>query len=62
MMITNNKLATLPLKLYTFKSEYATDWPSISTCIVYLIIPIIVAYVLLQKHIISGIVAGSVKG
>lgn len=62
LMITNDKLATLPLKVYLFTGEYSSNWPAISSLIVILVIPILLIYLLLQRQIVSGVVAGAVKG
>jgi raffinose/stachyose/melibiose transport system permease protein len=62
IMLTDAKLATLPLKTYMFAGQYRTDWTKISVCIVFLVIPIITLYVFLQKKIIEGIAAGAIKG
>ncbi|UCF97754.1 MAG: carbohydrate ABC transporter permease [Spirochaetaceae bacterium] len=62
IMISKSTIAPLPLKIYTFSGEYEQNWPMICTCIVFLAVPIIIGYSVLQKQIISGIVAGSIKG
>jgi raffinose/stachyose/melibiose transport system permease protein len=62
IMLTDVKLATLPLKTYMFAGQYRTDWTKICVCIVYLIIPITITYFCLQKRIIEGISSGAVKG
>jgi raffinose/stachyose/melibiose transport system permease protein len=62
LFITNRNLHTLPLKLFTFRGEYASHWPNMCSLMVFMLLPLVIAYVFLQKYIISGIVAGSVKG
>ena len=62
IMMTNRKLATLPLKVFLFVGQYNNVWTSICACLIILVVPILIVYVFLQSQIISGIVAGSVKG
>lgn len=62
IMITDKAKKTLPLKIYDFMGQYTSDWTLICTCIVYVTLPVIIMYCILQKNIISGVVAGSVKG
>ncbi len=62
LMLTDVKLATLPLKTYLFVGQYRVEWTKISVCIVYLVIPVLIVYFFLQKQIIEGVAAGSVKG
>ena len=62
IMITKKDLKTLPLKIYDFMGQYSSDWTLIATCIVFVIVPIIIVYCMLQKYIISGVAAGAIKG
>jgi raffinose/stachyose/melibiose transport system permease protein len=62
LFITNRNLQTLPLKLFTFRGEYASHWPNMCSLMVFMLLPVVIIYVFLQKYIISGVVAGSVKG
>jgi raffinose/stachyose/melibiose transport system permease protein len=62
IFITNRNLLTLPLKLYNFKGEYSNHWPNMTSLMIFLLLPIFIVYIFLQKYIISGVVAGSVKG
>lgn len=62
IMITDPKKSTLPLKIFVFQSQYSDEWTKICACVVFLVVPILIAYVALQRQIISGVVAGSVKG
>ncbi len=62
IMLTKTVMKTLPLKIYDFFGQYTSDWTLICTCIVFVIVPIIVLYVFLQRNIIDGITAGAVKG
>ena len=62
LFITSRNLQTLPLKLFVFRGEYSNAWPSMCSLMVFMLVPIITVYVFLQKYIISGAVAGSIKG
>lgn len=62
IMITDKAKKTMPLRIYDFMGQYSSDWTLICTCIVYVTLPIIILYCILQKNIINGVVAGSVKG
>lgn len=56
------KKRTLPIALYYFKSAFASDYGAMFAATVVVIVPSIIIFVLLQKQIISGLAAGSVKG
>ena len=62
ILITRSSLRTLPLTIFHFTGMYSANWPAITACLVILVLPILIVYVVLQKHIIGGVVAGSVKG
>lgn len=53
---------TLPLFQYTFKTEYAVDYTLAFTAFLFSMLPVMLLYFFLQKHIIGGIVSGAVKG
>ncbi|WP_242826967.1 carbohydrate ABC transporter permease [Butyrivibrio sp. MC2013] len=53
---------TLPIALYYFKSAFASDYGAMFAATVVVITPSILIFILLQKQIISGLAAGSVKG
>ena len=62
IMMNDRKLSPLPLKIFMFSGQYEQFWTMICTCVVFLTLPVVIVYLLLQKQIISGVVAGSVKG
>ena len=62
MLFTNGKISTLPLSMYTFTTEYGKKWTLVSADIVFMLLPILVIYIFLQKYIVEGVSAGAVKG
>jgi raffinose/stachyose/melibiose transport system permease protein len=52
---------TLPLFQYNFKSQYTFDYNLAFASFLFSIVPMLVIYVFLQRHIIEGLTAGSVK-
>ncbi|MBB5832367.1 carbohydrate ABC transporter permease [Brachybacterium aquaticum] len=62
LFITDPDLATLPKALLDFKGEYTTNFPVLFAGVVIASIPMIVAYVLLQRWFVAGITAGAVRG
>ncbi|MBP5198310.1 MAG: carbohydrate ABC transporter permease [Lachnospiraceae bacterium] len=53
---------TLPIALYYFKSAFASDYGAMFAATVVVVVPSIIVFILLQKQVISGLAAGSVKG
>jgi len=61
-LTTGNKNRTIPLALYYFKSQYASDYGAMFAATVLVTIPSIIVYILLQEQVVSGLTAGAVKG
>lgn len=53
---------TLPLTVYNFFGQYFSSWHYVFANLVITAVPIILLYLYSQKHIVSGLVAGAVKG
>lgn len=53
---------TLPLALLDFQGEFLTDYPLLFTGVMVASLPLVIAYVLLQRYFVAGMTAGSVKG
>ena len=53
---------TLPLTVYNFFGQYFRDWNYVFANLVLTAIPITLLYLYAQKHIVSGLTAGAVKG
>ena len=52
---------TLPLFQYNFKTEYALNYTMAFTAYLLSMLPMLIIYVCLQKHIVKGLTAGAVK-
>lgn len=64
LVIGNSKVKTLTLELYFAKmvsGQYGDPWELIFPAVLVSIIPIIIIYICLQKHIVKGVAAGAVK-
>lgn len=61
LYLSGSRNLTLPVAIHGFVGEYAADWPTIFAGLVLSMIPVMVAYVALQKRIMQGFSAG-VKG
>ncbi len=62
MVNSSNKTKTLVLAAYNFVGQFNTQWHYAMTAMVLAVVPSIVIFVLLQKYIVSGVVAGAIKG
>ncbi|GHV43857.1 sugar ABC transporter permease [Spirochaetia bacterium] len=60
-LTTGHEARTLPVALYYFKSAFASDYGAMFAAIVLVSLPSIIVYILLQKQVVSGLAAGSVK-
>jgi len=61
LLIQSPDKKTLPLALIGFQGEFLTDYPLLFTGVILASLPIVIAYVLLQRHFVAGITAGAGK-
>jgi multiple sugar transport system permease protein len=53
---------TLPVGLLDYTSEFTIDWRGMCALAVVMIIPALVLTFIVQKHLVSGLTSGAVKG
>lgn len=52
---------TLVQQVYNSVGEFSTDWPAFMTMSVLALLPMVIFFIFTQRHIVSGLLAGSVK-
>jgi raffinose/stachyose/melibiose transport system permease protein len=57
----NGKVKTIPLAMNNFFGAFSKQWELAMAALILAIIPIVIFYFFVQKHIIAGIVQGSIK-
>ena len=62
LILADNDLKTLPVATRVFYGAFSADLGLLMAALVLLVLPILILYLFLQKHIIEGVVAGAVKG
>lgn len=61
IMIKEEKY-TLPVALANLNGQFATDWGILMAGSVVVVVPVVIVFLLAQKHYIEGLTAGAVKG
>ncbi|MGW7657965.1 carbohydrate ABC transporter permease, partial [Streptomyces tendae] len=62
VMITDESKRTAPLGLAFFQSEHTTQYSVLAAASIIVALPVVASYVFLQRHFISGMLSGAVKG
>lgn len=62
LFLSNDNLRTLPVAVVSFFNKYNTNYGALCASVMISITPVILIYSILQKKIIEGVMAGSVKG
>lgn len=62
LMLQSAELRTIPLATYSFFGQYTKQWDLALPALTLGILPIVIFFLAMQKYIIEGITAGSVKG
>lgn len=62
VFISSSELRTIVLQVYNAVGQFSTDWPSFMTITVLALLPVFIFFIFCQKWIVSGLIAGSVKG
>ena len=55
------ELRTIPAGLMNFVQKYDIDWGQMSAAAVVTLIPVVILFFTVQKYIVAGLTAGSVK-
>ena len=53
---------TLPVWLSTFRTAFGTDWGGTMAASTLFTLPVLVFFLLVQRHLVSGLASGAVKG
>jgi len=62
LVLFKESIRTIPLGIFSFFGQYMNRWDWALSTLIMGMIPIIIFFLFLQKYIIRGITAGSVKG
>lgn len=62
IFLNTRSKGTIVLEIFRAKGQFSVDWPRFMTMSVVSILPILIFYLFMQKHIIKGLTAGAVKG
>ncbi|MBN2982891.1 MULTISPECIES: carbohydrate ABC transporter permease [Cohnella] len=62
LFLQKSSVRTIPIAIYSFTGEYNNQWPLIFAGVVISSLPMVIAFLLLQKQFIKGMVSGAVKG
>ncbi|HUN23734.1 MAG TPA: carbohydrate ABC transporter permease [Anaerolineales bacterium] len=60
--LTNKDYYPITRGLIVFQGVYGSNWPTLAAAVLLLTFPMLVMFLVLQRYIVSGLTAGSVKG
>jgi ABC-type sugar transport system, permease component len=61
LVLTNSRVATAPLAILGFRTEYGTQWAAIGAAALLISTPVIVFAILMQKYLVRGLTMGSIR-
>jgi raffinose/stachyose/melibiose transport system permease protein len=62
VLMQSRAIRTLPLAVWNYKGQYGASVPLIFCVLFMSVLPMIIAYAVLQDKLINGMIAGAVKG
>lgn len=62
LFLNSSSKATLVMQVYNGIGTYSTDWSLMMPALVIALLPMVIFYLVMQKNIVAGVAAGSVKG
>ena len=62
LVLGEKDLYTIPIATQAFYGTYSTDIGLVMAALLLAMLPILILYLFLQKHIVAGVTAGAVKG
>ncbi len=61
VFISSTEKYTLVLQVYAAVGEFAVNWPMFLTVTTITLAPMVVFFIVMQRHIVSGLISGAVK-
>ena len=61
ILTSREELRTLPVALTLYQGHQAIDWQHLMAGSTIAVIPVLILFILMQRHIVSGITAGAIK-
>jgi len=62
IILRSREMLPVNALLNEISSKYGTDFGLMTASVVLIVIPVLIVYIFMQKHIIKGLTAGAVKG
>lgn len=62
VMTSSTAARTAPVSLTEFANEFSVDWGATMAASVVLTVPLVIAFVALQRYFVNGLTSGAVKG
>ena len=60
--LSNSDYYPITRGLVVFEGVYGSNWPGLAAAVLMLALPMVILFLFLQRHIISGLTGGAVKG
>lgn len=62
VILDSQQRFTIPVGLFSFQSGYETEWQLVAAASFIGLLPVMAAFVFLQRYFVAGLTAGAVKG
>jgi multiple sugar transport system permease protein len=62
VLLDSQQHFTVPLGLFSFQSGYETEWQLVAAAAFIGLVPVMAAFLMLQRFFVAGLTAGAVKG
>ncbi len=62
VLVDSQSRFTIPVGVFSLQSAYETEWQLVAAASIIGLVPVMTAFVLLQRYFIAGLTAGAVKG
>ena len=62
VLLDSQQRFTVPIGIFSFQSGYETEWQLVAAASLIGLLPVMAAFVLLQRFFVAGLTAGATKG
>jgi raffinose/stachyose/melibiose transport system permease protein len=62
ILLNTESLYPWPLGLMVYQGEFGTHWPLVLAFVTLTLLPVVLLFLLAQRHLVAGLTAGAVKG